>query len=108
MNEEENTPPFLYKVLSMDNWKASQSQNHILLSKDDWEFIHLAREDQLDRIIKKYWVKLPFVILKLDVAQLSGTLVYETNLGGINKYYHLYAGSIPLKAVVEIKIIRSP
>jgi uncharacterized protein (DUF952 family) len=101
-------PSFLYKVLTSEDWKKSQSQNSVILSKDDQDFIHLATEEQLPRITGKYWSKVPeYVVLKLDTNQLSGRLVYEVNPGGENKYYHLYQGSIPLKAVLEAIVVNS-
>lgn len=96
-------PTYLYKVLLPESWKESQSLKEIELSADDEEFIHLATEDQLDRIIEKYWADEPYVVLKLEVAKLPGKLALEANPGGTNKYYHLYNGSIPLEAVVECK-----
>jgi uncharacterized protein (DUF952 family) len=79
----------------------------VKLNEADQDFIHLAREDQLDRIVGKYWDKNPeYVVLKIDTKKLPGKVVFEANPGGENKYYHLYDGSIPLKAVVESKIIR--
>jgi len=106
---ELEAPPYLYKVLSVENWKKSQSQNSVVLSQDDAAFIHFSTKEQLNRIIEKYWSQVPeYVILKVDTAQLPGRLVYEANPGGINKYYHLYDGFIPLKAIVEAKIVRSP
>lgn len=105
--EEEHTPQYLYKVLSLEDWKKSQTQDFIKLSKDDEPFIHLAKEDQLDRITEKYWSNVPeYAVLKIEADQLPGRLVYEANPGGTNKYYHLYEGSIPLKAVLEAKIIK--
>lgn len=98
-----DAPQFLYKILSLKDWEKSQSRNTILLPKDDEAFIHLSREDQLDRIIEKYWSKTPeYVVLKIDVKLLPGRLAFEANPGGTNKYYHLYGGSIPVKAVVEV------
>jgi uncharacterized protein (DUF952 family) len=106
---KESVPQHLYKIISTEDWKRSQPQNNVeLSSKDDEVFIHLSTEDQLDRIIKKYWSENPeYVVLKIDVSQLNGQLVYEANPGGTNKYYHLYKGTIPLKGVVEAKIIKS-
>lgn len=101
-----HTPQYLYKVLSSENWDKSQSQDLVALPKEDQEFIHLAKQDQLDRIIDKYWSTVPrYVILKIDTAKLPGRLVYEANPGGTHKYYHLYDGNIPLKAIVEAKKI---
>lgn len=99
----EKTPAFLYKVLSLEDWKKSQGRETLQLSSADAEFIHFSREDQLDRIIQKYWAgDSEYVVLKVETAKLPGKLVFETNPGGTAKYYHLYDGSIPLDSV-EIK-----
>jgi len=104
---EESVPRYLYKVLSVENWKASQATPALQLSEEDRDFIHLAKEDQLERIISKYWANVPeYVILKLDPSKLPGRLVYEANPGGSNKYYHLYEGSIPRQAVIDAKVVR--
>jgi uncharacterized protein (DUF952 family) len=96
-------PIYLYKVLSMDDWAKSSQTVH--LPSMDADFIHLATEEQLDRIIKKYWAGVSeYVILKVETAKLPGKLVLEANPGGTNKYYHLYNGSIPLSAIVESKV----
>lgn len=105
--ENEMTPQYLYKVLSVEDWQKSQSMGSVKLAVADEDFIHLAREDQLNRIVEKYWDKIPeYVVIKIESTKLSGKLVFETNPGGENKYYHLYNGSIPLKAVIEAKIIK--
>ena len=100
------TPKDLYKVLTFENWEASQGLDFIKLSGDDHAFIHFSTEGQLDRIIDKYWCGVDrFVILKIDSEKLLGKLVFEANPHGTNKYYHLYNGCIPIEAVVESKII---
>lgn len=105
--ENKMTPQYLYKVLSVEDWKKSQNMKVVKLTDADQDFIHLARENQLDRIVAKYWDKVPeYVVLKIDMTKLPGKLVFEANPGGENKYYHLYDGSIPLKAVVESKTIK--
>ncbi len=102
------TPTYLYKIISIENWALSQEKTRISLSKDDEEFIHLATEDQLDRIIQKYWSSVSsFVILKLKTDLLPGDLILEANPGGQNKYYHLYHGFIPLNAVTSIKMMNT-
>jgi len=102
--EKEMTPQYLYKILSTEDWTQSQGGQYVKLSKDDSEFIHLSREDQLDRIIEKYWANSQgYVVLKIDVAKLKGTLAFEANPGGTNKYYHLYHGAIPMDSVIEAK-----
>ena len=99
-------PKHLYKIISLNHWNQSQQEVTIHLTEHDKEFIHLAEEDQLEKILEKFWNGIPeFVILKLDTAKLSGQLILESNPGGKNKYYHLYNGVIPLHAVLESKII---
>lgn len=99
-------PPFLYKILSQRNWEATQSRKNLLLSAEDEAFIHLATEEQLEKIIPKFWSQAPqFVILKLAVDQLQGELVFETNPGGSVRHYHLYKGFIPVGSIVESRVI---
>lgn len=100
------TPDFLYKILSSYLWQETQCSSIITLPAEDNAFIHLATEEQLKKIIAKYWANAPqVVILKLDRHKLQGRLAYETNVGGSNKYYHLYEGFIPYNAIVESRII---
>ncbi len=97
-------PKYLYKILSLESWGKSQTKSHLLLSKDDETFIHFSTEEQLDRIIKKYWSNgIEYVVLTVEVSLLSGRLVYETNPGRDTKYYHLYDGSIPLESTSILK-----
>ncbi len=96
----------LYKVLHLGEWRKSQNSEKVLLSPFDDAFIHLATEEQLNRIITKFFADdREVVILKLDPNKLQGNLVYESNPGGSTKYYHLYNGSIPLNAILESKIV---
>ena len=106
-SEKEMTPKYLYKIISVKDWKKSQGMEFVKLSSIDHDFIHLSKEDQLDRIIEKYWTDITeFIVLKIYTDKLPGRLIYEPNPGGLNKYYHLYNGSIPLNAVFESKAIR--
>lgn len=104
--ESVKKPKFLYKILSYQNWESSKHSNILVLSSDDEAFIHFSTEDQLDRIISKYWSHIPqFVVLKVSTDQLNGQLEYEANPGGTTKYYHLYNGTIPMSSIDEWKII---
>ncbi len=90
--------------MSNKMWHASQERMTLVLSPDDSAFIHLAKDDQLNHVITKYWADAPdFVVLKLETAKLEGNLVYESNPGGNNKYYHLYKGHIPFASIIETK-----
>ena len=101
-----DTPQYLYKILSAEDWNESQGSRTLELSLDDEDFIHFSKEDQLDRILDKYWADEAAIVLKIDVAKLSGDLVYETNPGGSSKYYHLYDGEIPLDAIVDATAVK--
>lgn len=99
----EERPIYLYKVVSVDDWAKSCKTVH--LSSMDADFIHLSTEEQLDKIIEKYWAGASeYVVLKIEVAKLPGNLVFEANPGGTNKCYHLYKGSIPLTAIIEMQV----
>jgi peptide deformylase len=101
-----DAPKYLYKILSVRLWDASQKNAFLVLSAEDKAFIHLSTEPQLDNILKKYWSDVPqFVVLKVETSKLQGKLVYEANPGGTSKYYHLYQGLIPLTSVVEAKTV---
>lgn len=64
------------------------------------DFIHLATEDQVEKIASKFFANpSEVVVLRLNVKELPGRLVYESNPGGSNKYYHLYESSILFKAI---------
>jgi uncharacterized protein (DUF952 family) len=105
-NLMEKKPIYLYKILSYQNWQASEDKMTISLPLEDEAFIHLATESQLDKILTKFWSDISqFVILKLQTDRLTGELKLESNPGGSTKYYHLYQGSIPLFAIVERKLI---
>lgn len=104
----EKVPNFLYKILTCENWEKSQNEKNVVLSKEDADFIHFSKEDQVERITAKYWSDVPeYVILKIDTAELPGRLVYEPNPGGSSKYYHLYDGYIPKKSIVDIEVVKS-
>jgi uncharacterized protein (DUF952 family) len=96
---EESRPTCLYKIVSAEDWQ--ESGETLKLAEADRDFIHFSTENQVCRILDKYWAgRTDVVILKINPEALPGKLVYETNPGGSAKYYHLYDGSIPLTAVV--------
>lgn len=107
VEQETSTPEYLYKIVSMEQWQASMNKPDLVLTTADQEFIHLSKESQLPHVAAKFWGGSDHVILKLASKRLKGRLVYETNPGGKNKYYHLYEGSIPLDAVVDVTVIRT-
>lgn len=99
---------YLYKVLTKAEWEASQGRETLVLPESDSAFIHFSLQDQLERITAKYFSAYPeYVVLKIDMNRLPGTLVFEANPGGTAKYYHLYNGSIPLTAVLETTIVKN-
>ena len=103
--QEAVTPTYLYKIISVEDWELSKDQASVKLSLMDNAFIHLATDEQIDKILEKFWAQISeVVVLKLETAQLPGDLKYEQNPGGANKYYHLYNGLIPRSAVRAIEI----
>lgn len=98
----DQVPEYLYKVVSPEDWRKSQLQQEVVLSSIDVDFIHLAKEDQVAHVVQKFWGDRDCIILKLASKKLSGHLIYEKNPGGTTQYYHLYEGSIPLDAVVDV------
>lgn len=104
----EEKPTYLYKIISLCNWQKSEREKIIFLTLDDKSFVHLAKKDQLYKVISKFFAnEKTVVILKLQVAKIQGNLVYEKNPGGINKYYHLYDGFIPFEAICEVRFMNT-
>ena len=48
-------PKCLYKIISKEAWLQSQGKGSVQLPPADDLFIHFSTEDQLERIIGKYW-----------------------------------------------------
>lgn len=97
--------PTLYKIISMENWHNSKNNDFLAIEPIDKEFIHLATQEQLPHILKKYWHQSKEVmIIKLDPVQLKGKLIFEKNPGGSVKYYHLYEGSIPKASIIQADV----
>ncbi len=95
-------PKYLYKILAYTLWQDSLGKEKLLLPQEDSAFIRLYTQEQLERILLKYWAKIPkYMVLKLAPSLLQGELVLESAPTGSTKYYHLYNGSIPLKAIIE-------
>lgn len=92
-------PDYLCKIVSIDNYEKSLSQEHLALSAMDDEFIHFSTKEQVLRVIGKFYPKDTVMILYVDPTLLVGDLRYETNPGGSEKYYHLYNGHIPMSSV---------
>ena len=91
----------------MANWIESKKLGYVEKLPIDIEsnFIHLCEEQQITKIISKFWSQeQQIVILMLDPEKLIGRLIKEKNSDGNTEYFHLYDGSIPLEAVVAVKI----
>lgn len=98
-------PKYLYKILSYRHWQVTQNRKTVELSSEDDPFIHFAKEDQLDKIIAKYWSDAPqFAILKIDTDKLEGELVYEANPGGRQNITTFTRDSSPLIQLSSLKL----
>lgn len=94
-------PDKLIKVVSPHAWEESQAGGILICEPMDDEFIHMATDEQVERVISKFWNEREYILLYLDPTKLIGTIKYESNPGRQSKYYHLYGGYIPLSAVKE-------
>lgn len=106
--KERAMPTHLNKVLSVNGWATSQKSDRLQPVPIDIadNFIHLATDDQLNKVLEKFWHNEPsYVVVKVDPKLFIGRLVHEVNPGGSNKYYHLYDGYIPLTAVIDARVI---
>lgn len=95
-------PETIFKIVSPEQWQKSLKANYVVVGEIDTHFIHFSTQEQVTSVLNKFWKDRPHVILKIDAKKLSGKLVMESNPGGINKYPHLYNGSIPLEAILEV------
>lgn len=94
---------YIYKILSAQAWQESQELGLIPPQKLDTNFIHLCKQDQINKIVEKFYNNEPKIIIAtIDANKLSGNLIEEANPGGTTKYFHLYDGKLPLDCVVEI------
>jgi uncharacterized protein (DUF952 family) len=98
-------PFYLYKLLSVENWRASQGCALLQLPKEDEAFIHFSTKEQLPRLEAKYWASTSYYLLEVISTQLIGRLIYEANAVGGQRYYHLYDGFIPLSAIASAQFI---
>ena len=102
-----NFPEYLYIIVSPEVWRESSEEGKLVLPSHHDAFIHLAKEDQVSHVTEKFWSGSDYYLLKIETDQLIGRLVYETNPGGSNRYYHLYHGEIPLEAISEVEFVKS-
>lgn len=98
-------PRYLYKVISLDEWNASQQSDLLVLSKDK-NIILLSKVDQLEKtILRDFNTASEVIILEIDMDKLNGPVSTEKDDAGKAIAYH-YLGSIPLSAISEPRIIR--
>ena len=96
-----NMPEFLYKVITQEAFFQSLHKKELLLSSIDKHFIHFSTQEQLPKIIQKFFPNQTVHILKIKASSLPGKLVLEKNPGGETQYYHLYNGSIPKESILQ-------
>lgn len=95
-------PKYLYKVLAYPLWQDSLGKEQLILPPEESACVQFYTLEQLPRVLLKHWAMIPkYMVLKVDPTLLQGRFVVETNPKGTTKYYRLYDGTIPLKAVIE-------
>jgi len=94
MNNADQTPKYLYKILTEQQWEAMRemglhyTKSSTLDQRDG--YIHLSTAHQVERIAKKYFQDIASVkILKLDYHKLSGLIKWEPNSTG-DLFPHCY------------------
>lgn len=95
-------PTYLYLFLTKEAWQKSIQEKVLSLGPENKSFIHLATNEQIPHVAEKFFKGVDYVVLKIEIKKMRGRLVYETNPGGSNQYFHLYDGMIPFEAVVEV------
>ncbi len=96
---------YIYKIFSIEHWDKCLQQGFVLPLPNDKEFIHLCSYTQIEKILAKFWQNIKSVcIAKIDPTLLKGQLVFESNVVGGDKYYHLYNGNIPIDAIINLEI----
>ena len=101
---------FIYKICQYDLWIDYQPKQIVPLAKEDNAFIHFATEEQVEKVLNKFFVGQKTAILKIDSTKLVGDLKFESNHpnhDNASRYYHLYNGHIPWDSIVSHEI-RTP
>ena len=96
MTDEIKNPEYLYKVISLENWETSQRDKVVPKGVIDKDFIHLATKEQLGRITEKFWKNEDYVVLKVNVKKINGSLRFEKNPGGSTKFIIFMMATFPL------------
>lgn len=98
----------LYKIVTKEQWRESQKLGYVQPGPDDTAFIHLAKKDQVQKVLEKfYWpTESRAYVLTLNASKLVGKVIQEKNPGSSTLYPHLYEGSIPLSAVRDIQMLQ--
>jgi len=98
-------PRYLYKIISLEDWNASQTQDLLKLSKDQ-NTVLLWKVDQLENTILSDFSTSPeVIILEIDLDKLPNEVQSKQDDMGKAISYH-YMGSIPMKAINEPRIVR--
>jgi peptide deformylase len=85
--KENPSSQYLYKILSIRDWQATQNRTTVQLPAEDDPVIHFFTENQLDEVISQYWTHAPqFVVVKIDSHKVEGNF-------------------IPISSIVESKIV---
>lgn len=96
---------FIYKALTQTEFESFTQEGHFYGSTHDQRdgFIHLSTEQQLSRILAKYFPNETKVyILKVDINDYKHDIKWEPNSAG-DLYPHLYNKPLAKETVVTIE-----
>ena len=97
---------FIYKICSKSEWIIAKQNKEFVGTKKDIEdgFIHFSEKSQVQRTLKKYFLKQKdLILLKIQTLKLNN-LVWEQTSDG-NMFPHLYSALDILSVCNEYDII---
>jgi uncharacterized protein (DUF952 family) len=94
----------IYKILNELEWSLFQENNRFAGSNLDHKdhFMHASYNDQLPRIMEKFFPNQPVIVLKLDHERIAPHVKPESNKPGGDIYPHIYCLTLTLDHVVEV------
>ena len=101
MNQNQDQAKAVYKILTQSQWAQFQADGFFQGNSADLNdgFIHLSKQDQLDRVIKKYYKGIsPIYIIEFSQAEFLESLVWEAASNG-DLYPHLYESRLEIEGV---------
>jgi len=97
----DSKPYFLYKVLTLQEWRKSEKDRAIVRGANDSDFIQLSTKKQLQKIIDREFKDKDHAVVTIITSRLpvENKLVKELNANDGDSYFNFYGPKIPFCAV---------